>query len=89
MFLSLQLPPLASNIFFPIFNHEGAVFFFFLLLSLQPSVRQMHHEEDNFFLKYLQSIWFSYARSCLEAFSSLVYVQEHIHTRTRTHTHPG
>jgi hypothetical protein len=35
------------------------MFFFFLLLSLPSSVLQWHHEEDYFFLKYGQSMWFS------------------------------
>ena len=45
-----QLPPLAPNIFFCCSDHQGTVFFFFLLLSLPSSVLQWHHVEGNFFL---------------------------------------
>ena len=43
----LQLPPLAPNIFSCFLNHVGAVFFFFLLLSLLSSVLHWHHEGVN------------------------------------------
>ena len=33
----LKVSPLATNVFFSFPNHKGAVFFFFLLLSLPPS----------------------------------------------------
>ena len=46
----------SSSFSFCFSNHRGAVFFF-LLLSLPSSFLQWHHEEDNFFLKYDQTIW--------------------------------
>ena len=44
IFFDLQLPPLAPNISSCFSNHLGAVFFFFLLLSLPSSVLQWHHQ---------------------------------------------
>ena len=52
-----QIPTLAHNIFFCFSNHQGAVFFFFLLLSIASSILQWHHEVGNFFSEYDQSNW--------------------------------
>ena len=38
IYFDLQLPPLAPNNFFCYSNHQGAVFFFFLILSLHYSM---------------------------------------------------
>ena len=72
----LQLPSLASNIFY-FSNHQGTIMFlFFLLFSLMPSVLQWHHEEGNFFSEFDQPNRFFYAGYYLEAFSFPLYVQE-------------
>ena len=79
IFFDLQLPPLAPNIFSCLSNHLGAVFFFFLLLSLPSSVLQWHHEGGNFFSEYERSNWFFYVGYYLEVSSSLLYGQELFH----------
>ena len=61
IYFNLQLPPLATSIFFCFSNDQGAVFlfffFFFLFLSVPSSVYQCHHEGGDFFGKYGQSNW--------------------------------
>ena len=77
-FFDLQLPPLAPNIFC-FLNHLGAVFFFFLLLSLPSSALQWHHEGGNFFSEYDRSNWLLCVGYYLEVSSSFLYVQEFVH----------
>ena len=57
IFFDLQLLPLVPNIFFCFSNHQGAVFFFFLPLTLPPYILQWHHEGSNSFSEYDQSSW--------------------------------
>ena len=71
LFLDLEFPPLGPNIFFWFSNHQGAVFFFFLLLSLPSSVLQWHHEGGNIFSEYDQSNCLFYVGYYLEVSSSL------------------
>ena len=52
-----SLHPLSPNIFFCFSNHQGAVFFFFLLLSISSFVFQWYREGTNFFLEYGQFHW--------------------------------
>ena len=59
IYFDFQLPPLAPSIFL-YFSNQGAVFFFFLLLSLPSSVLQCHHEGSNFFSEYDQPNWLFY-----------------------------
>ena len=47
----------SSFSFFCSSNHQGVVFFLFLLLSPLSSVLQRHLEEGNFFSDYNQSNW--------------------------------
>ena len=75
IFFDLQLPPLAPKIFFSFSNHQGPVFFLFLLLSLPSSVLQWHHEGGNFSSEFDRSNWLFNVGYYLEV-SSLLYVQE-------------
>ena len=74
----LRLPSLAANTFFCFSNHQGAGFFFFLLLSFQSSFL-WHHEEGNLFSEYNQSKWLFYIGYYLKEFTYLLYVQEILH----------
>ena len=55
-FSYLQFPPIFSCFS----NHQGAVLFFFLLLSLPSSVLQWYHEWGNIFSEYDSSNWLFY-----------------------------
>ena len=57
-------------------SHQGAVFFFFLFLSLPSSTIQWHHEGGNFFSEYDRSNWLFYVGYYLAMSSSLLYIQE-------------
>jgi hypothetical protein len=67
----LRLPPLAPYIFFSsshsCSSSSSYPFTFFIVL-------QCYHEEGN--LGYVQSNWLLYVGYCLEASSSLFYVQQ-------------
>ena len=60
LFLSSTPTTLAPNFFFSFSNHLGAVFIFFLLLSLPLCVLQCHHDGDSFFSEYDRSNWLFY-----------------------------
>ena len=51
-------------------------FSFYINILLPSFVLQWHHEEDNFFLEYVQSNQLFYAGYCLEMPSSFLYIQE-------------
>ena len=55
-FFLLQIPPLVPNIFSFFSSHQGAVFFFFLFISLCLSILHWRYKKGNFFLTY-QLIW--------------------------------
>jgi hypothetical protein len=58
-YFDLWLPPLFPNIFLCFSNHQRAVFFFHLLLSLPSFVLQWHHAGGNFSSEYDNPIGFS------------------------------
>ena len=78
-FFDLQLPPFALNIFSCFTNHQGAVFFFSLLLSLPSFLIQCHHEGGIFLSEYDQPNWLFYVGYYLEVSSWLLCVQEFLH----------
>ena len=49
------ITPVTPNIFSCFTIHQGALFFFSLLLSLPSSVLEWHHEEGNVSSEYVQS----------------------------------
>ena len=73
------ITPVTPNIFSCFTIHQGAVFFFSLLLSLPSSVLEWHHEEGNVSSEYVQSKWLFYVGYYLEVSSSLLYDQELVH----------
>jgi len=54
---------------------KGLYSYFFRFLLLPSSILQLHHEEGNFFLEYVQSNWLFNAWYGLKASSSILFVQ--------------